>query len=242
MFDCWGPQFPEWEALLRRHKVRLAFFTARAAAEHFARLIPGLKTHWLPEAQELSLLHPDRPLAQRSVHVLEMGRKFQTIHDKIREPLNKAGKTHVYDPPGGRSASAVPGLDKLYERMGDSAVVICYPKTITHPDGAGGVETVTQRYLETIGSGSLVVGHCPRELEDLLGFNPVIELSKDDPAAHLLDVLGSLDRYQPIADLARAKMLEVGGFDARAIEMLRVIEEFDKSSEAGGAAARGLGA
>ena len=227
IFDCWGPEYPEWEALLRRHRVRLAFFTARTSAEHFAKTIPGLRTHWLPEAQELSLLRPSKKLVERSVQVFEMGRKMQQVHEKIREPLRQAGKKHLFDAPG-KHASVIPTLDLLYQTMGDSAIVMCYPKAMTNPAGAGGVETLTQRYLETMGSGALVVGHCPKELEDLFGFNPVVELSADDPAKHLLEILGSLDKYQDLADRARAKVNEVGGFDPRAAEMLRLIDEFDR--------------
>jgi hypothetical protein len=41
IFDCWEPQFPRWEKLLLRHRIRLAFFSSRAAASHFSG---GLRT------------------------------------------------------------------------------------------------------------------------------------------------------------------------------------------------------
>lgn len=230
-FDCWGQMFGEWETMLRRHRVRLAFFSAQQTAAHFAKAIPGLTTHWLPEAQELGLLKPGKPLAERSVHVFEMGRRLAAVHDQIRDPLKSAGKTHIYDPPN-KHATAIPGLDALYQKMGDSAIVMCYPKVMTHPEGAGGVETVTQRYLETIGSGCLPVGHCPKELEELMGFNPVVELSPEDPAGHMLEVLAKLPSYQPQVDRAFRKIQEWGGFDPRARRMLDLIGEFDRSRAA----------
>ena len=67
--------------------------------------------------------------------------------------------------------------------------------------------------------------YSPKELEDLFGFNPVVELSSEDPARHMLEILGSLEKYQPLADRARAKVNEMGGFDPRAAEMLRVIDD-----------------
>lgn len=226
IFDCWGPEWPQWEALLRRHRIKLALFSARASAQEFARRIPGLETRWLPEAMELKLLHPGKPLAERSVHVFEMGRKMMSTHDRIREPLKAAGKKHLFDEPG-KHATAIPTLDELYRTMGDSAMVVCYPKAMSHPAGAGPVETLTQRYLETMGSGALAVGYCPQELKDLYGFNPVVDLSPDDPAAHMLEVLNSLPNYQDLADRALARTRELGGFDVRAAEMLRLIDEYD---------------
>lgn len=227
LYDCWEPNWPRWERMLRRQRVRRAFFTARPAAEHFARAIPGLATHWLPECQEMGLLRPGKPLAERGIHVLEMGRRFRAVHERIREPLEKAGKVHVYDK--GAHGSAVPGLAALYERMGDSAVMMCYPKSMTHPDGAGKVETVTQRYLEALGSGCLPVGYCPAELKDLMGYDPVVALSDDDPAAHLLDVLTRLGEFQPMVDRSLARVREVGNFDVRAREMLAKIRAFDRN-------------
>lgn len=222
LYDCWEPDFPRWEAMIRRNRVRLAFFTARVAAEHFRKAIPGLETYWLPECQDFSLLYPNKPLAARPLHVLEMGRRLATVHDKIREPLEKAGKTHVYDRQGVH-ASAVPGLDALYKRMGDAAIVVCYPKSITHPASAGKVETMTQRYLEAFGSGCLAVGYCPKELSDLFGFDPVIALPEADPASQILSVLDSLEQYQEHADRCRRRAMEVGSFDVRAAEMLRIV-------------------
>lgn len=228
IYDCWGPNFDEWERLLRRNRVRLAFFTARAAAEHFARKVPGLTTRWLPECHELRLLSPSLPLRDRPVHVLELGRRLASVHDGIRGPLERAGKQHLYDK--GSHASAVPGLDALYKKMGESAVVVCYPKARTHPEGAGGVETVTQRYFETLGSGCLAVGQCPAELRDLYGFDPVIALRESDPGAHMLEILADLGSYQAHVDRCLARTREVGHFDIRAKQMLDAIAAYDNGA------------
>ena len=229
IYDCWGQQWPRWEALLRRHRTRLAFFSARQNAEYFAKAIPGLTTHWLPEALDLTLLRPGKPLIERTQHVFEMGRRLASIHDKIRDPLKAEAKSHIYqiDP---RRHNVIPGLDNLYASLGDSATMICYPKVMSHPDGAGGVETLTQRYIESIGSGALTIGHCPAELQDLFGFNPVIELSTTDPAGHLLDVLANLASYQPLIDKSLARVKEVGSFDIRAKSMLEAISAFDAAN------------
>jgi hypothetical protein len=225
IYDCWPPQFAEWERLLRRHRVRLAFFSARDAAGHFSKAVPGLAAHWLPECHELTSLSPSRPLAERGTHVLELGRRMPAVHERIRDPLAAAGLRHVFD--RGPHASAIPGLDALYRAMGESAVVICYPKSRTNPESAGGMETVTQRYFETLGSGCLAVGHCPGELRDLYGFDPVVALDEADPAGHLLSILGSLASYQGHVQRCLERTREVGTCDARGAEMLRVIGEFD---------------
>lgn len=218
IFDCWGPQFSKWEALLRRHRVRDAFFSARAAAQHFAKTMPGLRAHWLPEAVDPQRLDASKSLLERQTHVLEMGRGFRDLHEAITGLLAKRGVRHRYQAPG--APFIFNGLDDLYRGLGDTAIMICYPKSMTHPDNAGGVETVTQRYFESIGSRCLIVGHCPAELRDLFGFDPVIALPGGHEAERLLDIIANLGSYQAQVDRAHARLLEVGTFDARARTLL----------------------
>lgn len=218
IFDCWGPQFPRWEALFRRHKVRDAFFSARGAAEHFGKLIPDMRSHWLPEAIDLQWIDGSKSLAERSTQVMEMGRGYRAAHDAITGPLAERKVKHRYQVPG--EPLQFPTLQDLHKAMGDTAVMVCYPKTMTHPENAGGVETATQRYFEAIGSRCVVAGHCPAELRDLFGFDPIIDLPKGGEARRLLEVLDNLGSFQGHVDRAHARLLEVGTFDARAKTLL----------------------
>src|SRR5262245_1835740 len=168
IFDCWGPQFDRWEGLLRRHRIRTVFFSARSAGEHFAARIPGLEAHWLPEACDPARFSPGKPLAQRALHVLEMGRKRAPVHERIRPALEKAGKRHLYSTVERPKIFETHG--DLHGALADNVVCLCFPKTMTHPQSAGGVETMTQRYLEAIASGAIAAGACPAELKDLFGF------------------------------------------------------------------------
>ena len=49
-FDCWEPQFDEWERFLRRNAFLQVFFSARDAAAELARRLPDQRIAWLPEA------------------------------------------------------------------------------------------------------------------------------------------------------------------------------------------------
>lgn len=224
IWDCWGPQFPRWEALLRTHRIDTAFFTARDAARHFARTIPGLRSHWLPEACDPAKYRPEQPLAARGIHVLEAGRKHEAVHRRIRGPLADAGRSHRFALDGTRTP-IFEGADAYFRGLGDTAIMLCFPKSVTHPDEAGGVETVTQRYFESIGSGCLTVGLCPGELRDLFGFDPVITLSGGDPAGHLLELLADIGSFQPHVERCRRRLQEVGSFRTRARQMLAMLTD-----------------
>jgi hypothetical protein len=178
----------------------------------------------LPEACDPSRFDARKPLAARSLTVLELGRKLERVHARIVGPLREAEVAHRFATRGS-STILFPGVDGLYAGLADTAIALCYPKSDTHPDQAGGVETMTQRYLEFIGSGCLAVGRAPRELVDLFGFDPVIALDESDPAGHILAIARDLARWQAHADRCRARLLEVGTFDARAASMLAVLRQ-----------------
>lgn len=214
IFDCWPEQFDRWEALLRRHRVRLAFFSARDAMVAMQRRLPDLDARWLPEACDPTRFHPGKPLAERTIDVMEMGRKHTPVHEALRAGLG--GLRHVFSAKDS-STPIFAGLDDLYRAMGDTVVSICHPRSVTHHAASTErVETMTQRYLETIGSGALAAGQSPAELRDLFGFDPVIALSERDPAGHVREIVRERASYQAHAERCLARLAEVGTFGARA--------------------------
>ncbi|MGW1497782.1 hypothetical protein ACWCQW_04190 [Streptomyces mirabilis] len=85
---------------------------------------------------------------------------------------------------------------------------------------------MTQRYLESMASGCLVLGQAPPELVSLMGFNPVIEIDWRDPVQQVLDILASPSGWQPAVDRALSRLQEVGDWSVRvraALERIHII-------------------
>jgi hypothetical protein len=215
IFDCWEPHFDRWEALLKRHKVETAFFSARDTARYFAEHMPGMTAIWVPEACDPTVFRPHKPLTERSIDVLEMGRRWPQIHERIRSSLSEAGIRHIYNGIDGRK-QLFKDSHELHEACGDAVIMLCFPKSLTHPHEAGNIETLTQRYFEAIGSGCLPVGRAPQELIELFGFNPVIELSMSDPARHLQEIIANVSSYEQMTKQSLARLQQVGTFQERA--------------------------
>ena len=92
---------------------------------------------------------------------------------------------------------------------------------MTHHERAVGVETATLRYLEGMASKCLIVGHCPQELADLFGYNPVIEARLNASGAQLMrEILPNIGRYQGLVDQNYHRLLEVGTVESRAAEIV----------------------
>ena len=85
----------------------------------------------------------------------------------------------------------------------------------------GDVETLTQRLWDCMVSGTLIVGHAPKELVDLLGYNPVIELETDeDIGSRLSQILDNISSYQELADKNLAVARENASWDTRMTRLL----------------------
>jgi hypothetical protein len=220
--DCWPRDYLKWEHLFRRDRVKLAFFSARGSAEHFRRVLPGMESLWMPEGCVPSDYSPRKPLAERSIHLLEIGRKHRPFHEAVAGPVAAAGFRHVFAVDG-TNTPVYPDQASLHAALGDSVISVCFPRTVTHPDQAGGLETVTLRYFESIASRCIVLGKCPAELEELFGFNPVIEVG-DDPAGQVLAILRNPSALQGHVDRAYQRLLEVGTYAARTAAMIRELE------------------
>lgn len=219
IFDCWEPNWAWWASALKRGRVRAAMLTARQSAEEMSRRVPGLKAMWVPEAIDPSGYRRGGGLAERDIDVLEIGRPFQRFNAGVREPLRASGVRHVFSLDG----PVFPTREGLIDGLSRARAVVCYPRSITHPELAGRVETLTLRYFEAMVSGALVVGHAPAELVDLFGYNPVIELDPSGGAGaarELTEVVRSPERYQELVDRNAARVAEVGTWEVRVRKML----------------------
>lgn len=209
-FDCWEPVFSRWESFFRRNRTALAFLTARDAAEHFQARFPSRRFLWLPESVDPAAHRCDVPLADRTIDVLELGRKYDQFHIRLAPILAASGMTHRFEKIKGEII--FPTREDLISGLANTRISICFPQSLTDPMRCGKVETVTLRYFESIASKCLVVGKCPLELRDLFGYNPVVEV--DDPA-DVVDVVHRIAAYQPLVDRNYQRLLEVGTHSAR---------------------------
>lgn len=227
-FDCWPAAYPEWERFLRRHRVSTAFFSARQSAQAMAARIPGLDAIWMPEAIDPLPYRSTVPLADRTIDLLELGRRNEVFHDRITPHCKQRGYAHLYQPDA--ATLIFPSRTAFLTGMANTKIMACFPSSMTHPDRSGDVETLTLRYLEAMASGCLVLGHCPDELRTLFGYDPVIALDPAAPGAQLDALLGSLPSHAPLIARNAARLEEVATWDARVQSMLAALEAKGYSS------------
>lgn len=211
VWDCWPGFFSQTCEWLRRHRVRTAVFSSRITAERIQERFPGMNVIWCAEAIDGTLYDEGKPLAERSIDLLEFGRSNEKVlgggpgaDDGMRHVCTKQNGKFIYT------------NEQLYRAMGDAKVTIALPRSMTQPEVAGDVETLTQRYWECMFSRMVMVGHAPKELVDLIGYNPVVELESGASAyEQIRRVLGGIGDYQQLVDRNRATAERLGSWDVR---------------------------
>ena len=208
LWDCWPCYYGRIETWFNRHKTRTAIFTSRMEMEEMQKRCPQVKMFWCPEAVDASNYEKGKLLKDRGVNLLEFGRTNERVLGKIS--IDNHVCTYV-------DGKYIYSNEELYEAMGDAKITICLPKSMTHPNVAQGVETLTQRYWEAMLSRMVIVGHAPKELIDICGYNPVLELPEDKEQINtfILDILSNIDYYQDFVDRNRKIALEKGLWSIR---------------------------
>ena len=222
-FDCWEPEYKTWKAFFLRHRVRLAFFSARQSAQYFANALPAMKSLWLPEATDPFQYHPERKLSERDIDVLELGRKHDNFHSNIVRAMIAKQRVHLFEKVKGEIVFA--DRSSFVDGLGRSKISVCFPCSQTHVQRSGSIETVTHRYFESIASNCILLGHCPTELSDLFGYNPVIEVESGKEAAQIDTILSNLDSYKNLVQRNYKRLLDVGTWRSRIPIVLEAVEQ-----------------
>ena len=109
--------------------------------------------------------------------------------------------------------------------MADSKVSLTFPRCDTHPEVAGSIETLTQRYWECMLSRVVMVGRAPFELVNLVGYNPVVEIGRKTAEDLIMDVVMHPETYQGLADKNRKVALQYARWSGRMPKIMNFLKE-----------------
>lgn len=218
IWDCWPCYFEKVCAWFEKYRVKTAIFTSSQTAERMRERFPDMNIMYCPEGIDVSCYREGRVLKERTIDLLEFGRS----NDKVLKADLPDSVNHVCTKVNGKFVFS---NEQLYSAMGDAKVTIALPRCMTQPEIAGDVETLTQRYWECMLSRIVMVGHAPKELIDLIGYNPVIEMDYGNPVKQITDILTHIEDYQDLVDKNREYALRYGDWKLRMRDVMRFLEE-----------------
>jgi hypothetical protein len=195
MFDAWPPDyFPHIEEHIKKLKISHIFFSSKQVTEIFRdKQVPNC--YWIPEAVDNKKYH-FYDYAKKDIDIIQFGRKYDFVHEELLKKLN-AGvfKYMVSDGKLLFNSDA-----EFKEGLARTKISLCFPASLTHPEKANGISTMTTRYLQSMASKCLVVGIMPDEMKELFGYTPIVELNLEDPGSHLCNILDDFSSYIPLIE------------------------------------------
>ena len=217
-WDVWPENFEKTFAWLKKHEVKTAIFTSSQAAEMVREKFPDMNVLAVTEGIDVENYSAGKQLKDREIDFLEYGREIDhivkySVTDKINYVRGK------------RNGKPVFSQQELVENLANSKVVAAYTKKWTNPEQAGDIDTLTQRYWECMLSGCILIGHAPKELVDLIGYNPVIEVDRENPDEQLMNVLANITDYQELADKNRISAIKYGDWKYSMQRVMNFLQE-----------------
>jgi hypothetical protein len=197
IFDAWPNVQPEIIKYIKDFDISYIFTPSLQMRDQLQLALPNKNCFWIPEAGAPQK-HKYQSFNNKTIDVLCLGRKDENYHQKIKNGLAIANRKYVYEKIKGQVI--FPEREDFIEALASTKISICIPSNITHPERVGGIETTTARYFESMCSKCLIVGKAPKELIDLFGYNPIIEIDYTNPCQQLDDILTNFDYYIPLIE------------------------------------------
>lgn len=199
LWDVWPRYWSRLISSLKRHHVRTFLCTSDQVCEYVRELLPHIHVIHVPEGINPSGYLPGENLQNRTIDILELGRQLPSFHQSaISLSRLHPDLKHMFSSVG--SPLLFPDFGSLCLGLASSKITVSYPRCDTHPEMAGNVETLTQRYWECMLSRTLIVGRAPQELIDLVGYNPVIEIFTHESSEQIYQILKNIDSYQNLVN------------------------------------------
>jgi len=196
MFDAWPSYYKYINRFITDFNVDVLFVSSKQSAESLNKLIGRNNVFWIPEGVDPKE-YKFYPNNEKDIDVLSFGRNYQLFHEKIAEHLIKQNVNYKF-PAGGKMV--FPDRQTFIEGLGRSKISVCFPTSITHADRAGDIETMTNRYLQSMAAKCLILGKAPEEMKLLFGYNPVVEVNMDDPVGQIMDILKNFEQYSVLIE------------------------------------------
>jgi len=223
-FDAWPDKHEQIREFVNYFRVDHVFVSSSQAAERLANPAGKCIYHWVPEG-----INPEfykyNDYKNKDIDVLQFGRKFDKYHELIVENLASEGKIYLYSKKN--EELLFPEREQFVNGLARTKISICVPCSITNPKRTGDIETMTVRYLQSMISKCLIVGHAPREMVRLFGYNPVIEINMGDPAGQLSHILENYENYIPFIEKNYRLALENHTWLTRLDQISSILYDWD---------------
>lgn len=210
IWDCWPFLTDKVVKWLKKHKVKACIFTSRETADRIAGFLPELKILIITEGIDVAKYGGGVDLVNRGIDLYTYGRLMKELY--------------LFDSPSIIKERGGAG-NLLFERLQNAKITIALPQCDVLPERTGGQETLTQRFWECMLSRTVLLGRAPKELIDLIGYNPVIDIDYDNYIEQVKDIASHIEDYQELVDRNRETALRMAPWELRMKKVMDWLKE-----------------
>lgn len=230
LWDCWPNT---WDVLLKALKIckcKIVFVSSSQVAQIINNANLDTKAYFIPEGIKLDLNYFENEISfiNRGIDIYELGRIHTKYHQNIIQLAEDNNSLRIkynkYDINGTLINLAFPKEVPINDFLKTVKIVISFPRSDTDKS-VKGIETLTQRYWESMLNKNIIIGRAPMELINIIGYNPVIDVDWENPKKQLLDILNSTSDYQYLIDKNFQSALKFASWDNRIVEIKKILEE-----------------
>lgn len=207
IWDCWPHLWDKTELWLKKHKVKCAIFTSSQVSLEMKRRLPNINIYTVTEGIDTIQYHEGNLLVNRDIDLLEYGRVERNLFSHYIEGINHINVKNSND----RMSS----FEMLLKTISESKITVAIPRCDSDKKYTGGIETLTQRFWECMLSRTVLLGRAPKELTDLIGYNPVIDIDYENYEEQIKNIVAHIEEYQPLVDKNRETALRMSPWEIR---------------------------
>ena len=207
VWDCWEEFDDKLCSWIERHRIKSCIFTSGISASRIQARLPHLNILTITEGIDIDRYNAGKELCDREIDFYSFGRQLEKLRETDLSGLNVA-----FNGSG----------SEFRERLQNSKTTIAVPRCDVVPTCH---ETLTQRYWECMLSRMVMVGRSPKELTDLIGYNPVIDIDYNNLYGQIKDITSNIERYQSFVDRNRDTALRLAPWELRMREVKEWLEK-----------------
>lgn len=225
IYDCWEPEFDDWQKVMDDIKPDYVFFCFRQTYEHYKDIY---NAYWVPQSADLSIFKDEH--LEKTRMFMSMGRVNEGIHKKILEYMEKHNiednrENYVYRKD--RNEEIYPDIQDLVTEINKTKYFVSVPKCYENFKRTGNVCGITARYFEAMACKTLIIGKKPIVIDELFSKDCMIEFNDDlsDFDSLIDEMEKSPEKYQEIVDKNYECLMNNHTWQHRARQILEIINQ-----------------
>ena len=223
IYDCWEPEFDDWQKTIDEIDPDYVFFCFRQTYEHYK---DHYNCYWVPQSADLDIFK-DLSLEKTRLF-MSMGRVNEGIHHKILTYMKKKGiedKRENYVYRKDKHKQIYPELNDLVREINRTKYFVSVPKCYENFKRTGNVCGITARYFEAMACKTLIIGKKPISMDELFPFESMIDFNDDlsDFDEKIEAFEQDEERYREVVERNYAYLMAHHTWGHRADQILEII-------------------